>query len=120
MTSLLLRTAQQSTILKIIPMICLRKKKKTVKSGELHVTFGNGSQWPTHHDPSDADANVANDVEFTVEEILDSCLTVLHNVQDDTMTMCMSSEKYHRVQEKYSDPLRFELNLFCHHCRNYH
>lgn len=32
----------------------------------------------THHDSGNADAHVPNDVEFTVEEVLDACLTVLH------------------------------------------
>lgn len=35
------------------------------------------SQRLTHHDSSDADAHVSNDVEFAVEELFDACLTVL-------------------------------------------
>lgn len=31
----------------------------------------------THHDSSDADAHIPNDVEFAVEEVLDACFTVL-------------------------------------------
>ena len=36
------------------------------------------SQIMTHHDSSDADAHISNDVEFSVEELLNACLTVLH------------------------------------------
>lgn len=48
------------------------------------------SQILTHHDSSNANAHVSNDVEFTVEELLDACLTVLQT--KDKMSQAGSSE----------------------------
>lgn len=72
--------AQQSTILKIIPMICWEENRFFIKIILTHKkkSVFNSSQILTHHYSSDADAHVPNDVEFTVEELLDACLTVLH------------------------------------------
>lgn len=35
--------------------------------------------FPNHHDSGDANAHVANDVEFAVEEILDAAFTILQS-----------------------------------------
>lgn len=37
-----------------------------------------GSQMPTYHDSSDANAHIPDDVQFTVEEVFNARLTVLH------------------------------------------
>lgn len=95
MTSLLLRMAQQSTMLKIIPMIC---REESSSSGNVchhplppkKVSF----QHLTHHDTSDADAHIPNDVKFVIKEVLDLRFTVLqsklmsHEVRDGYKTIC--------------------------------
>jgi len=43
----------------------------------MHVCVSEFFLLLPHHDSSDADAYVTNDVEFTVEEVLNSCHTVL-------------------------------------------
>lgn len=70
--------AQQSTMLKIIPMICRDKKKKSVHF-QCITHASDFSLLLTHHDSSDADAHVPDDEEFTVEEHFDARLTVLQS-----------------------------------------
>lgn len=74
MTSLLLRMAQQSTILKIIPMICGEESSCSGNSRQLSPHPHN-KVWLhplTHHDACDADAHIPDDVELVIEEVLDA------------------------------------------------
>lgn len=78
MTSLLLRMAQQSTILKIIPMICRAENKShLIISHHVRMWISDFSLLPAHHDTSNSYAHVSDDEEFTVEEVFDARLAVL-------------------------------------------
>lgn len=50
------------------------------------------SQIPTHHDSSNANAHITDDVEFTVEEIFDACITVLQSKDKRSQAKLSSSE----------------------------
>ncbi|KAF3860503.1 hypothetical protein F7725_000758 [Dissostichus mawsoni] len=50
--------------------------------------FGVSSLIMTHHDSSDADAHISNDVEFSVEKLLNACLTVLHTEDRESKHAC--------------------------------
>lgn len=67
-------------------------KKKTKKPQtfsltikRMHLLVFSSSESLTHHDSSDADAHVPDDVEFAVEEVLDACLTVLRDKDSYTI-----------------------------------
>lgn len=83
--------AQQSTMLKIIPMICWEEKHELRHFNRGRVFTEEFSNLLTHHDAGDADAYVANDVEFTVEEVFYSWLTVLLST-DKSSKYTVSSE----------------------------
>lgn len=53
----------------------------------------------THHDSSNADANVPNDVEFIVEEILDAGLTILQNGEEMSgVSQCLKRRKQQELE----------------------
>lgn len=59
--------------------LLIKKKKKTFSLPKKECIVFSSSESLTHHDSSDADAHVPDDVEFAVEEVLDACLTVLRD-----------------------------------------
>lgn len=78
MTSLLLRMAQQSTMLKIIPMICrAANTNHLIIRHHVRMCIPDFSLLPAHHDTSNSYAHVSDDEEFTVEEVFDARLAVL-------------------------------------------
>lgn len=52
------------------------------------------SSLQTHHDSSNADAHIPNDVELTVEEVLDACLTVLQTKNKRSQAASNCSEPW--------------------------